>query len=178
MAFVVQADPSLAGFNCFCTLLEANAYHDARLHNTDWTAALDVTKNSALAWATNQLNNLTWLGVRSSGTQLLSFPRKGLSYTESYDISGQGYYTTIPVTSTEVPQDIKNATAELALWLIGSDTTAPTGLVGFKRLKVDSIEIEVQKGEVPPWFDRSIRDLCKKFLANNTSYSVNTMRVG
>ena len=189
MAVVFQPDPAVALYNSFVSVQEADDYFAKRLFAPTWTSALQATKESALMWATNQLNTLKWKGVRTSGTQLLSFPRKGLTYTESsntyggngyesYDIVGMGYFTIIPVPTATVPTEIKQATAELAFWLMSSDTTAPTGLVGFKRIKVDSIELEMFKNEAPPWFDKAVRNLCKIFLLDSSEYSVSTRRVG
>lgn len=186
MAVTFQPDPSLAGFNSFVSVADADDYFAKRLHDTAWTTATTGNKESALMWATLQLNTLTWRGARTSGTQLLSFPRVGLSYSESadyrgmseiYDV-GMGGYTVIQVPSTTVPTEIKNATAELGLWLMSSDTTAPTGLEGFKSLKVDTIAIEVLAKDRPSWFSDAVYNLCKIFLLNSSKYLHPTLRVG
>lgn len=184
MALVLQPDPSIAGYNSFASLAEANTYFEKRLHVSAWTAATTATKEAALAWATIQLNELSWRGVRTSGTQLLSFPRSGLSYTESMDGQSSemydtyGGYTVITVPSNVPPTEIKNATAELAFWLIQSDKTAESDLAGFKRLKVDTIDIEPLARDRPDWFVDPVRNLCKRFLLNSSKYNAPTLRVG
>lgn len=185
MAVTFQPDPSLAGFNSFVSVSEADDYFIKRLHDSGWNVALKHTKEASLMWATLQLNNLVWKGARTSGTQPLAFPRVGLSYSETsemipseiYDI-GLGFYTLVTVSSTTVPQEIRNATAELALWLIASDTTAPTGLEGFKSLKVESIQIEVLAKDRANWMNESVYNLCKRFLLNSNKYSAQVVRVG
>jgi hypothetical protein len=184
MAVTIQADPSLAGYNCFCTLAEATDYHASRLHNESWTNASSTDKSMALVWASRNLSILEWKGARTSGTQLLAFPRVGLSYSEDgtalssevYD-GGLGYYTIITVPSTIPPTEIKNAAAEMALWLIASDKTAESDLAGFKLLKVDSITIEPLAKDRPDWFVEPVRNLCKKFLKNSNKYNAPVVRV-
>ena len=153
----LDADPTSAGFNSYSTIAEAIDYHSKRLQNTTFTSAVTATQEKALMCATIQLDTLNWRGVRASGIQPLEFPRKGLSYYESsdedwvyYEGAGlfnldSGYYTRVVITDTEIPQFLKNACAELSLWLIESDTTAPTGMEGIKRIKVDVIEVEKKR---------------------------------
>lgn len=185
MALVLQPDPSLPDYNSFASLAEANAYFEKRLHATAWTGATTANKEAALAWSTIQLSGMEWKGARTSGTQLLAFPRVGLSYTEdggsisaeTYDV-GLGYYTVITVPSDVPPLEIKQATSELAFWLIQSDKTAESDLAGFKRLKVSDIEIEPLAKDRPDWFVEPVRNLCKKFLKNSSKYNAPTLRVG
>ena len=184
----IQSDPSLAGFNCYISLADANTYHDERLHNTAWTNSATSDKTKSLIWATRTLDTMKWRGVRTSGTQLLEFPRRGLSYYESssiggfdyerVDVEGLGYFTKIEISETAVPTFLKDATAELAMWLLNSDTTAPTGTEGFKRIKVDTIEVEMNPTDRQSWMNDSIRNLVWRFLASNSKYSGSTMRVG
>lgn len=175
MALVLQPDPSLPDYNSFASLEEANAYFEKRLHTTAWTGAITATKEAALTWATIQLSGgLEWKGARTSGEQLLAFPRTGLSYSEETDIS----YVDIIVSSSTPPIEIKQATSELAFWLIQADKTAESDLAGFKRLKVDSIEIEPLAKDRPDWFVEPVRNLCKKFLKNSNKYSAPVQRVG
>lgn len=190
MPLVLQPDPSVAGFNAYCSLAEANAYHEARLHNTAWTSAVDATKNAAIVWATNTLDTLTWRGVRYSGDQLHEFPRKGLSWYETDDGSynggsetsdlsiGFGFYTKVTIPESTVPTQIKNATAELAFWLIDSDTTAPTGTEGFNRIKVDVIDIHVNSLDRQDWLNPPVRSLVHRFLKQSNRYTAPVVRVG
>ena len=186
MAITLDADPNSATFNCYSTLAEAIDYHSTRLHNTAWSESGGNDKNKALMWATRQLDTMRWRGVRTDGTQNLAFPRKGLSYYESdsgghdienYDI-GMGFYTKIVIDDTTVPQFLKDATAELAMYLLEGDTTAPSGTEGFSRIKVDSIDITINALDRESWFGKSIRDLVWRFLQNSSQYTVPVVRVG
>ena len=189
MAVVIQADPSVAGLNCFCTVAEADVLMEYRLHNTDWTGATTATKTASLLWSSKLLNTLNWVGVRTSGTQPMSFPRRGLSMYETSDVAhgfdhervdldGMGYFTKIEISDTTIPAFLKEATVELAMWLINSDTTAPTGLEGLKRLKVENIELESLPKDRQNWFNDAVRDLVWRYLKNSSKYSAPVTRVG
>jgi len=188
MALTLDADPTSATFNCYSTLAEATNYHSARLHNDAWNNAGSSDKNKALMWATRVLDTLRWRGVRTSGTQNLQFPRRGLSYYESDAIGGfdyeivdvsvnPGYFTKVEISDSTVPQFLKDATAELAMWLIDSDTTAPTGTEGFTEIKVDVIDLKIKAADRQDWFNDSVRSLVWRFLYNQSKYSGSTMRV-
>lgn len=77
---------------------ETDTYFASRLHNMDWVEATDPNKQIALAEATRIIDRLNFSGYKTSETQALEFPRNG---------------------STIVPQAIKDATAEIALALLG-----------------------------------------------------------
>jgi len=188
MALTLDADPNSGTFNCYSTLAEATDYHSARLHNDPWSNAGSSEKNKALMWATRQLDTMKWRGVRADGTQNLEFPRKGLSYYESdsgsgndvetYDIAGTGFFTKIVIPDDAVPVFLKDATAELAMYLLEGDTTAPSGTEGFSRIKVDSIDITVNAIDRESGFSKSVRDLVWRFLANSSRFNAPVIRVG
>ena len=188
MAITLDADPTSATFNCYCTLAAAIDYHSTRIQNDSWTNAGASDRNKALMWATRQLDTMKWKGVRTSGTQNLEFPRKGLSYYESdsgsgndveyYDIAGIGFFTKVEITDTGIPNFLRDATAELAMYLLDSDTTAPSGTEGFKRIKVDVIDLEINHLDRPSWFNKSVRGLVWRFLANSNKYTSPVVRVG
>jgi hypothetical protein len=139
-------------------------------------------------WATVQLSQLPWKGVKTDQTSQVAFPRKGLSYSEYYEpqsldpssnYDSFGYVTsTRTITETETPYEISDACCELAMSLISGDTTVPSGTAGFKRIKVDSIELEIDKSDRFPWFSPNIKNLCSKFLLNASPFSAPTIRVG
>lgn len=186
MALIIDAVPTSATMNCFCTLAEAESYHEARLHNDTWLAATTADKNAALVWATRQLCTLKWRGTRTVSSQPLEHPRAGLSYSENgstdyygVDTSETSYlYGIVTIDSATVCRAVKDATAELALWLLSSDTTANSGTEGFKRIKVDTIELEVNANDRPSWFESGVRNLVWRFLANISKFSVSAQRVG
>ena len=189
MALVLSADVNDVGFNSYSTVLEADDYHDARLFNTNWTSATTGDKEKALVWATRSLDTLSWRGVQTSGTQNLKFPRLGLSYQETssstdygsselYDSALGEYSTTVAIPSDEVPDFLRDACAELSLYMLEKDITSPTGTEGFKLIEVDTVKLQMDSKDRLSWFNASVKNLVWRFLANNAAFNVPTRRVG
>lgn len=128
----ITATPGSTTADSYVTLADADSYHANRLHNATWIAASDSDKEAALKWATRLLDRENWVGTRSTESQALRWPRL---YVDDRD----GY----PIDSATIPQFLKNATSELAFLLIATDRTADSGTEGFKKIKVDSIELEI-----------------------------------
>ncbi len=178
MSVTLDADPSSPTFNCFCSTCDAEDFFMKRLWDDAWRDAEEAEKEMALLWATRLLDTLKWKGYRTSNTQNLSWPRAGVVYNDSdtYTVTGILIYPDITIDSTTVPQQIKDSTAELALWMLQSDVTAPTGNEGYKRIKVDVIELEPAPGDRPPWFSESVYRLCSMLLSVSGAYNANVVR--
>ena len=175
----LDADPTSATFNCYSTLAEANTYHSARLHNSAWTGADVATKEASLLWATRNFEILQWKGWLTAANQNLQWPRSGVfkNGNEALDASVSALYYNLVLDPNTVPQFLKDATAELAFWLIQSDVTAPVGTEGFKRVKVDSIELEVDKQDRLKWLNDSVRNIIWRYLKNSNKYLAPVRRV-
>jgi len=112
MSLVVEDGTGKPDAESYISVAEADAYHEAQ-GNTAWDdIASDVLKEQALRRAMRYLEGqygLAWKGTRLYQLQALSWPR--------YDVFVDGYtlYTDV------IPQDIKNAQAELALRTPTSD---------------------------------------------------------
>ena len=149
------ATPGATDANTYATLVEANAYMDARLHVEAWTAASPDNRNKGLLWATAQLDDLvTWYGYKVSTSQALRWPRSGL-----YDVDGQS------ITSTAIPQFLKDATAEFAFHLLSEDRTLETNrdLEGFKSLKVGPLAIVVDPNTQKPILPLSVQNIIRYY---------------
>ncbi len=114
-------------YNSFCDLEEADVYHGRRLNNSLWRTADEDTRTSALFWATDILNRQDWLGNPVSYEQALAWPRKWvpnrLSSHRNWKRSErfediEDMHSIKYLDSTIVPKVIKDATAELAQYLI------------------------------------------------------------
>jgi hypothetical protein len=82
---------------------------------------VEETKNVALIMATRVLDSMyIWAGYASSATQALQWPRSGVLDARRVQ----------NVAVDVIPQELKNATAELARLLIASDTTVQSGTAG------------------------------------------------
>ena len=153
MALTIIATPGAANSNSYCTLSEANTYHESRLHTDSWDDADDDTRNKALASATRLLDShIAWNGYPTSISQGLQWPRSGL-YDAFDELIGEA----------EIPQELKNATAEFARLLIDSDltedlSTEGIGGVGLGPIKVDFSQ-SGQKRKVIPDIIKEMLDL-------------------
>ncbi len=122
------------GTNSYVTLLEAEAYFASRIDTAAWSSASELIKEQALTTAANMLNEVVWIGVATSDTQVLAFPRTG-SYVEP--VLGKE----VDLNPLVIPPRIKNANCEQAYQLLNNDGLLDqTGTVS--KLKVDVIELE------------------------------------
>jgi len=135
MALVLVATAGSSSANTYITLAEAESYFEARLHSSTWDDSANITKNEALVWATRLLDNyFNWVGLKVTSDQALQWPRQSV-IDERGDL----------LDSTTIPNFLKNATAEFSMWLIASDRTADPSSKGVKRIKVDTIDITLDK---------------------------------
>lgn len=145
MALIVVATAGGAASNSYITLAEGNSYHEARLHNSDWTGASDATKNASIVWATRTLDsNYLYTGWASGSRdeQALAWPRVGV-----VDEDGR------LLDSDTVPPRVKNATAELAMFLIAADRSALKGApegAGIKKVSIyNGLAVEFDFDNLP-----------------------------
>ncbi len=149
--------------NSYCTLTEANAYHDVHLYATTWTDADDDQRIIALIWATRMLDEICdWLGEKVTTTQALRWPRSGV-----YDRDD------IVISSTVIPTWLKNATAELARHLLAKDRlqTIDDATNGLKSADVGSISVEFDKGNQLAMLPASIQNIIGPYAGSSGSRS-------
>jgi hypothetical protein len=173
--FIPEDGTGLDDSNSLCSLEDAAAYHAYR-NNTAWGALSLGDRKAALIKATDymqQVYRLKWSGTRTTGTQALDWPRafvlrddyqyQGLNGTTF--IGGNFYFP-----ADEVPLEVKNACAELALKSVNGELAPDIGQ-RVLREKVDVLE--VQYDQYSPQFTqyRAIDNLLAPFLSSrgNTS---------
>lgn len=175
----LDADPTSATFNAYCTRAEADAYHTERLHNSEWALASTANRDAAIIWATRNFETLVWKGWMTNPAQNLQWPRSGVykNGNEVVDPSDSALYSNIVFDPATVPTFLREATAEAAFWLIKSDVTAPTGTEGFSRLKVDVIELEMDKRDRLKWMNDSVRNIIWRYIRQSNPYMAQVVRV-
>ena len=107
MAFVVEDGTGLANANSYMAVADADTYHTDHSASTTWSGASTANKEKALRLATQYLDakyEMRWVGTRHSLAQALEWPR---SYVVLYD--------TYSISTLTIPQNLKDACAELAL---------------------------------------------------------------
>ena len=132
----LDATPNGANADSFMTVAEADSYYATNLYSTTWVGSTTDNKEKALKMATRILDEkVAWVGTRATSTQALGWGRT--------DVTWDG--TT--VSSTTVPIQIKNATAEFAGELLVSDLTANAEGKGLNSLKVGDITLDFDKND-------------------------------
>jgi hypothetical protein len=128
-----------ASSNSYLTEDEADTYFEGRLHSELWTDLTDdEVKESALIMATRLMDAYTcFTGTATNEDQALKWPRTGM-----YNRNG------FAIADDVIPQDLKNATAELAMILVGEDVTLQSQAEadGLEKVKAGPIEITWKDG--------------------------------
>jgi hypothetical protein len=151
VSIIVEDGTPLENSNSYCTLAAGDTYHEERLHVTDWTGATDDDKNRGLVQATRMLDELiAWNGSKVDEDQALRWPR--------HNVYGPDGYT---VDYESIPKFLREATAEFARLLIASDRGADDDTAGFKRIKVDVIELEMDKLDRSDTLPDSVWRMCQ-----------------
>ncbi|KKK58804.1 hypothetical protein LCGC14_3040730, partial [marine sediment metagenome] len=137
MALVVEDGTGLSTAESYISVTNATTYLAARRTTAQlatWTAADTAAKENALRLAAQWLDTRykdEWASWRFSDDQALDFPRSGVV------IDGVAYET------TEIPQQLIDATAELGLKVTDGDVLfddmADEGTVGSKSIRVGPI---------------------------------------
>jgi len=129
-----------ANANSYILQADATTYFSLRIGSDAWTAATTGTKDSALVTATRMLDRMVWTGEKTAADQDLEFPRTGLTDKDGNEVA-----------SDAIPQEILDATCELALILIvnasAADVTSTASNI--KKLQAGSAMIEYFKGSSP-----------------------------
>jgi len=148
----------------YVTTQEADHYHTShRLHSDTWNDATvtDDTKKAALIWATNILdNNMDWKGNIVDYSQALGWPRSGVTDKEGRIVD-----------NASIPEAIEHATADLAQLLIDADRAADRDTIGFKKITVGPISLEIDKFDqislIPDGIYGMIKDLGSRKAGDN-----------
>lgn len=123
MADIVDT-PGSSSANSYASLDFAESYFETRLGSSAWTSETDEDKQiAALIQATRVLDaTFNWNGWIATDTQALRWPREGaVNYDQAFGPNSMYDFDstlTAYFPNDEVPLQIKNATCELAIWLL------------------------------------------------------------
>lgn len=149
MALITEDGSIVAGAESLVSVTDADLYFSNR-GNAVWAALIEAQKEQNLRKATDyigQVYRMRWAGSRVSSLQNLDWPRayvpredlKGASI-ENLDFNGGIYF----YPNDEVPTEVKNACAELALKAASGELLPDLGQ-GVVMEKVDVLQIEYDK---------------------------------
>jgi hypothetical protein len=151
MSLILVATPGAVNANAYCTVAEADAYHAIRLFSSAWDTDTD-TKIQAIIWATKLLDaQYEWLQWPATTTQALQWPRTGLLKRSRLAF----------VLNTDIPQELKDATAEYARQLIAGDRTADSDVEtqGLKELVAGPVRMFFKDNVAPKVVPDAVRNL-------------------
>jgi len=164
MAVTVITTPGGSTSNSYCSLADADTYFERRLHSDTWDSASDDSKNPALVMATWLLDkDFNWVGLKVTTTQALRWPRSGVYTPDSQYVS-----------SSTIPTFLREATAELAMWLIASDRFAEQSTAGFSQIKIGSLFATIDKMDRTTRIPEIVRDMVS-FYGEDKSYQPRTL---
>lgn len=133
LILIVEDGTGVADANAYATVLQADAYHEGRLHSSTWNGASPDTKAQALVMATRFLDaNVTWQGERLQIDQALAWPRSGVEW--------DGH----PVPTNMLPRPVRDATCELARLLIEQDLQGEQTSDNIKKLGLGQSAVEIE----------------------------------
>jgi hypothetical protein len=142
MALIVETGQAGSTSESFASVADADLYHSNR-GNTAWAAiASTALKEAALRKATDYMEQsyrLRWLGYRHTEAQALSWPRDEVQRSDFTYLNQWSFYP-----NDEVPTEVKNACAELAL-KASADELSPDLTQGVVMEKVDVLQVEYDK---------------------------------
>jgi hypothetical protein len=133
MACTIDTTISGASANSYCSIADADSYHETHPYATTWENADSDQKCRALQTATRLLDQwYEWQGIVADSAQRLLWPRIGVT-------GPHGYLEP----SDAIPERIEQATAELARQLLDADRTVDSDLEaqGITALKAGSVEL-------------------------------------
>lgn len=164
MPSTIVATPGASNANSYATVAEADTYFDDRLKATAWTGADADDKARALIEATRRIDQEEFEGTPvdplndadvTGDTQALKWPRQAAD-----DDAGWTYDDDV------IPTIVKRATFELALALLDADSDflADTGLEGFKRVAVGSLQVTPRHTHRPGELPETVRRILRPVL--------------
>jgi hypothetical protein len=166
MAVTIDASVGDTASNSYLTLAEADAYHETHLYSDDWDGSDDATKNVALVMATRLMDSMfEWAAFPSDEDQALQWPRSGVMAANKLEL----------VADDEIPQELKNATAELARQLISGDRTADSDIesLGITSLSAGPVSLAFKATQQVKVIPDAVT-----FLLPNWWYTVRNRKMG
>lgn len=124
----------VVGDNSYASVDEADLYFEGRINSTPWADA--ESKDNALLSAALRMDQERYVGRKTDPAQTMKWPRMAV-----VDEDGQA------VDPDVVPEAVKRAQFEQALYMLSLGTTdpsLPTGLEPFKVLKTSTVTLEMK----------------------------------
>lgn len=156
----LKSDVGAADSNAYCSLVEAEAYHATRGFNSAWiNEADDAVKEKSIIWATRLIDahfQNQFIGRRSSWIQALCWPRWFTG-----DLDSSLFADGKQIDGSTIPQQVKDATAEFAFFLMTEDWSAGHGSMVDEGMGLGSLRLTRERHNPIP---ASVRALLNPIL--------------
>lgn len=168
----VTLDPTVGGAsaNAYLSVADADAYFNTRMYASAWTSIVDPDiKARAIISATRRLDLLSYKGHPSFENQALRWPRQYIPREDSFSPQDREivYYGATWWPRDAIPEKVKQACAELALWYVtkGSDPHTPDALRAFNSVTLPGLDINLRGSDMPApdELPRVVTDLLAEF---------------
>jgi hypothetical protein len=171
MGLTLIATAGATNANSYCTVAEADAYHNYHPYASVWDAAEADQKVQLLVLATRIFDTeCDWIGLIASQTQALRWPR----------VSAWDFDNRLLDPST-LPTLLRDATAELARWCLAKDRyqTIDDALGGIKSVKAGEVAVEFDRIDRINLIPASVLALVRPLLVftSSGSFEVPLVRV-
>lgn len=171
MAFTFDSTPSSSVSNSYLSVQEADDYFGGRFGADKWATFSNTQKQQLLVTSTKQLDTALFGGRRSKQIQSLQWPRYAL-------VDNDGY----PISDTEIPNKVKEATCEMALWIWTEEDRllSDTEILQVDTYKVGPIDIAVNKERIvfPPKVEELLKSIGPSVLVDaNTANTISAVRL-
>lgn len=139
MAFVFEVETGTGSSTAtsYVSVEDATDIIDTNIHAASSWGALSLdSQQKLLSWASRYLDqHAIWEGVKTVEASALRWPRTGVC-----DRDG------ILIGPNTIPQQLKEATAEMARYLIDTDRSVERDQDAIERIKADVVELEFVSG--------------------------------
>lgn len=150
---IVEDGSGVSGANSYRSTIDIDEWVLTNPHDNTWVGLTQAQKNGYAVMSCRVLNEqIEWDGWQTDDEQSLDLPRSGM-----VDCNGNS------IDNDEIPSEAQNAQCELARLLAESDRTADSETAGFKRIKVGSIELEIDKSDRSPVLASSVWNQIEAF---------------
>lgn len=153
-------------YDSYVSVADADVYLAADLqYAAIWSTLTTDQKGQALITATRALDELSWLGEKTSSSQALEWPRSSTGITT--------------VDDDAVPSDIVSATSLYGV-ILSSDSTLleQEASSNIKRIKAGSVELERFSRGPGPIVTKRVLDLVKPYLTSSAPRTITTSVTG
>lgn len=150
---IVEDGTGLANSDSYISLVDAESYIASSFFIGEWSDLNSTQKENLLKTSSMYLDSFySWYGEKAVETSGLRWPRSGVEDADGISIS-----------SSTIPNKIKWATVEMAIYLASSNLLEESDSRGIDSVKIDVIEITFNSSEKSVKLPNTVTHLLKDY---------------